>query len=92
MKEFRQRQIPTIELQNIQERHINQFGTDLVGLGKQNKVILVVFPFVWLIQIVFQASKYLAHNQYKKWRDFWLYVTIGWAMWTLAVLVYVSFR
>jgi len=87
--EFKARQLSVDQIQQIIARHDAQFQPERdEPLSVTHKIFLVIFPFLTIIQAII-ASKYLATNNRKKWRDFWLYICIGYLVWTVGVIVVV---
>jgi hypothetical protein len=88
-EEFKTRQLSFDQIQQIVAKHDAQFQPETdEPLSISHKIFLVIFPFLTIIQAI-MAGKYLATNKRKKWRDFWLYICIGYFAWTVGIIVVV---
>ena len=86
-EEFRARQLSLEQIQQIISRHDAQFQPEKdESLSLSHKIFLIVFPFLTIIQAI-AAGKYLANNKQRKWRDFWLYICVGYLAWTIGVII-----
>src|ERR1700761_6576234 len=73
-EEFTRRKLTIEQIQEI----VSQFDShykpaEQKGLDLANKILLVVVPAVFTIQML-NAARYLAEGQKRKWKDFWLFV------------------
>src|SRR5258707_8693864 len=60
--------------------------TDGPGLSVPEKLFLILIPALFTVQIL-RATRDLASNQRRRWKDFWLYVSIGYFVWTVAIIL-----
>ena len=90
-EEFERRKLTIEQIQEIVSQFDSQYKpADEEGLGLPNKIFLVVVPAFFSIQML-NAAKYLAKGQKRKWRDFWLFVCIGWLAWAVGFILYFRF-
>lgn len=54
-----------------------------------DKLSIIIFPFVPPLQAVF-ANKHLAKNNLKSWKQHWNYVALGFAFWTIVVILFAT--
>jgi hypothetical protein len=85
--EFNNRKLSAEEIQKIVARHDAQFQPDKdEGLKPEYKLLLILLPFVIPIQSAF-AGKWLAKGQKRKWKEYWLYLSLGYLLWTIIVIL-----
>jgi hypothetical protein len=88
-REFDSRKLTIEQIGEIVNRHDAQFQPDKdEGLSLSYKLFLIVFPAVLTIQVLI-AGRDLANNKRKKWKDFWLFVSLGYLFWTIAIILIV---
>jgi hypothetical protein len=88
-REFDSRKLTIEQIEEIVERYDAQFQPDKdEGLSLAYKLFLIVFPAVLTIQVLI-AGRDLANNKRKKWKDFWLFVSLGYLFWTIAIILIV---
>jgi hypothetical protein len=86
--EFENRKLTLEQIQQIVRQHDIHFKPDKdEGLSILNKCFLIVVPAFFTIQVLI-AGRYLANNERKKWKDFWLYVSLGYLFWTVAIILF----
>jgi len=76
------------ELQAGYKRIIPVDGTTLVTWQKILIVIMSPTFLIWFIGAPIHswlANQYISKGQLCKWRQYWKYLAIGWAFWTLIV-------
>jgi hypothetical protein len=89
--ELDSRQLSQEQLRELVSSYATRFPMeDRKGLSIENKILLVCLPMFWSLQILW-ASKYLARNQRRKWKEFWVYICIGYALWTIAGVIITKF-
>jgi hypothetical protein len=87
--EWERRQLTAEEVQKFVEHYaVNSPADAGQGLPLQQKIFLILVPAVFTFQIL-RATRDLANNQRRKWKDFWWYVSIGYFLWTLAIILMV---
>jgi hypothetical protein len=85
--EFKARQLSLEEIQQIIARHDAHFQPEKdEPLSLSYKIFLIVFPFFTIIQAII-AGNYLANNQQRKWKDFWLFICVGYLAWTVGIII-----
>ncbi|MBV4360343.1 hypothetical protein [Pinibacter aurantiacus] len=84
--EFENRKLTVDQIKEIVKQHDLLFKPDNdEGLSSYNKAFLIFVPAFFTIQVLI-AGRYLANNERKKWKDFWLYVSLGYVLWTVAII------
>jgi hypothetical protein len=88
--EWGRRQLTPEQVQELAARYtIHYPPDDGEGLPLRNKLFLVLVPAVFMYQIL-RATRHLASNQRRKWKDFWLYVSLGYLVWTVVIVLMVK--
>lgn len=88
--EFQARKLSVDQIQQVIAKHDAQFQPEKdEPLSLSDKIFLIAFPFLTMIQAII-AGKYLVRNERKKWRDFWLYICIGYLAWTVGIIIVVK--
>jgi hypothetical protein len=86
--EFENRKLTLDQIKEIVRQHDIHFKPDNdKGLSISNKIFLIIVPAFFTIQVLI-AGRYLANNERKKWKDFWLYVSLGYLFWTIAIILF----
>lgn len=86
-EEFKARELSSQQIHQIVTRHDAQFQPEKhEPLSLAHKIFLIVFPFLTIIQAIV-AGKYLANNKQRKWKDFWLYICVGYLAWTVGIII-----
>lgn len=89
--EFTRRGLAIEEIQKIVSEFDSQYKpVDQEGLDLAHKIFLIIVPAFFTIQMLV-AGRYLAKGQKKKWKDFWLFVCIGWIVWTIGFVLFFRF-
>jgi len=90
--EFENRKLTLDQIQEIVKQHDLQFKPDKdEGLSLANKVFLIIVPAFFTIQVLI-AGRYLAKNERKKWKDFLFYISIGYLLWTIGIILVLRFN
>jgi hypothetical protein len=85
--EFDGRQLTPQQVRELADRYTAHYPlTDGEGLSIWNKLFLVLVPAVFIYQVL-RATRHLASNQRRKWKDFWLYVSLGYLFWTVVIIL-----
>jgi hypothetical protein len=90
-KEFNKRNLTINELRDIVLRHesLAKPENDKQFIW-QYKLLLVLFPFITgLFGIV--PGRFLANGEHKKWKAYWLYICLGYFIWTILLLTFSKF-
>ena len=86
--EFDRRRLTLEQIQGIISKHDLQFKPEPAkGLKSEHKLLLILFPFLIPIQSVI-AAKFLAKGEKKKWKDYWLYLCLGYLTWTILIITF----
>lgn len=86
--EFNNRKIGIEKIQEIVQRHDAQFKPEKnEPLKAAYKILILLLPFLVPIQSLF-ATKWLAQGQTRKWRDYWFYLSLGYFLWTILIIVF----
>ena len=76
------------QIQEIVIQHDRHFKPEKdEGLSMSNKIFLIIVPAFITIQVLI-AGRYLANNERTKWKDFWLYGSLGYLFWTIAIILF----
>ena len=87
-REFDNRMLSIDKIQEIVQKHDSQFKPEKdETLKTEYKILLIIFPFLIPIQSSF-ASKWLAKGHKRKWKDYWFYLSLGYLVWTILILVF----
>src|SRR5689334_793287 len=54
------------------------------------RIVLVIFPFFVPVQVIIAALFFKMTNTWK-WKQFWLYLAIGWVLW-MVIFFYIATR
>ena len=57
------------------------------SLSLKYKAVLVLFPFFIPIQSI-NATKFLANGQKRKWKEYWFYISLGYLLWTVVIILF----
>jgi hypothetical protein len=82
----------------FKKRHFSQEYIDKLSLEYENiisikngditvgeKLRIIAFPFIIPMQAII-ANKYISKSP-QKWKLYWKYLTIGWAVWTIVLFL-----
>jgi hypothetical protein len=83
--EFAMRKVTIEELENIISKHDTTLKSAKESLSPEFKTLLVLFPFILPFQSLI-ATRYLATGKKQKWKDYWLYIMMGYLLWTIIVV------
>ncbi len=85
-QEFDNRKLSIDQIQALILNHDKHFKPDKeMSLQAGLKIAIVLFPFFIPIQSLF-AVMWLAKGHKRKWKDYWLYLSIGYLFWTVMVI------
>ncbi len=89
--EFNNRKLGIEKIQEIVQRHNAKFKPKKdEPLKAEYKLLIIIFPFLIPIQSLF-ATKWLAQGQKQKWKDYWLYLSLGYFLWSIFVIVFAKY-
>lgn len=86
LREFDKRNFPQEYIDQLAieyEKIIPAIGANLTKLEKAK---IIAFPFFIPIQAII-ANKYIAQGNIKKWKLYWRYLTIGWVIWSVIIIL-----
>lgn len=85
--EFNDRKLSIEQIQKIVAEHDKTFipGND-EPLKVQYKILVILLPFFIPLHSAFTA-KWLAKGQKRKWKDYWFYLSLGYLIWTIVVIL-----
>lgn len=85
--EFNNRKLKIEEIEEIIARHDANFqpGKD-ESLMLKYKLLLILLPFLIPVQSAF-AGKWLAKGYKRKWKDYWVYLSLGYLFWTIIAIL-----
>jgi hypothetical protein len=91
-QEINNRNWSTDKKNKLSHQAHEQFSTATIPeLAPASKWAMVLFPFFITIHSLI-ASKYPARNQLLKWKTYWLYLCLGYAIWTVIVVASAAAR
>jgi len=86
-QEFNSRNLSIDKIEEIVFKHEKAFKPDKnEPLSIKLRLLIILFPFLVPIQSLF-ASKWLAQGHKRKWKEYWLYLSIGYLFWTVIVIL-----
>jgi hypothetical protein len=89
-EEFNNRKLSIDQIQQIIARHDSLFKKTEESLSLKYKTLLVIFPFFIPIQSI-NAAKFLANGQKRKWKEYWFYISLGYLLWTVLIILFFRF-
>lgn len=89
--EFNTRKLSIEEIQQLITKHDSLFVPDKgENLKPHYKLLLIVCPFFTEIHGLI-AGRMLAKGQKRKWKDYWVYICLGYLLWTIAILLFAKY-
>jgi hypothetical protein len=89
--EFNNRKLSLDEIQGLITKYDSKFLPDKdIGLNTYYKILLVICPFFIVIHSLF-AGRMLAKGQKQKWKDYWIYICLGFSTWTIGIILYAKY-
>ena len=93
-QDLKEKAIAEFERRNFSQEYIDQLSLESeniipksnADLTIRQKLGIVAFPFFIPIQAV-MANRFISTGEPKKWRQYWSYLTLGWLVWTVIVLL-----
>jgi len=90
-QEFNKRKLSTDQIQDLITEHDSKFSPAKdAGLKTYLKFLLVICPFFIEIHSLF-AGRLLAKGQKQKWKDYWIYLCLGFITWTIIIILYAKY-
>ena len=86
-EEFNNRKLSIDQIQQIIAQHDSHFKKTEESLSLKYKAVLVLFPFFIPIQSI-NATKFLANGQKRKWKEYWFYISLGYLLWTVVIILF----
>ena len=87
--EFNNRNLSTDKINQIIALHDSRFKPDVQGLQFWVKFLLILLP-LFPIQIFF-AGQFLARGEKQKWKEYWLFLSIGYLFWAIVIIFYFKY-
>ncbi|MFT3747271.1 MAG: hypothetical protein QM768_03105 [Agriterribacter sp.] len=86
--EFNKRNLSIPHIKEIISKHESQLKPpEQKSLKIEYKILLIIFPFFLPIQSIF-AGKLLVKGEKQKWKEYWLYISIGYLIWTIIIICF----
>ncbi|RXK60377.1 hypothetical protein ESA94_07865 [Lacibacter luteus] len=90
--EFDKREISVDEISQLISTHDSLYKPDKeTGLDLKYKIILVVFPFFIFLHNIIAAIILDKRKEYK-FKQYWLYLSIGYVLWTAIVILFARYN
>jgi uncharacterized membrane protein len=80
------RKLDVEQIKQLIAHHDLNFKPKSEPLETKYKMFVLLFPFFIPIQSVF-AGKWLANGHKRKWKEYWLYLSLGYLLWTIIVMI-----
>ncbi|MFT3705996.1 MAG: hypothetical protein QM802_26755 [Agriterribacter sp.] len=91
-EEFNRRKLSLAQLEDLIAKHDSQFVPEKEkSLKTHYKLLLIVCPFFIEIHSLF-AGRMLAKGQKQKWKDYWIYICLGFSIWTIGIVLYAKYH
>lgn len=89
--EFNQRKLSLSQIEQLITKHDAKFIPDNQHrLQIRYKILLVLFPFfIEILTLVF--GRMLAMRQRQKWKDYWLFICLGYLIWTAVIILFAKY-
>jgi hypothetical protein len=85
-EELERRNLSAQEWESLRQQYEMHYPpNDGPGLSIPEKLFLILVPAVFILQVL-RVSRDLASNRRRRWKDFWLYVSIGYFVWTVLII------
>jgi hypothetical protein len=85
--EFNKRKLSIDQIQQLIAKHDSQFTSDKEeGIQTKYKILLIICPLFIEIHALI-AGRMLAKGQKQKWKDYWLFICLGYLTWTIAIMI-----
>jgi hypothetical protein len=85
--EFNKRKLSIDQIQQLIAKHDSQFTSDKEeGIQTKYKILLTICPLFIEIHALI-AGRMLAKGQKQKWKDYWLFICLGYLTWTIAIMI-----
>ncbi len=85
--EFENRNLsPETKQALITEWQLRFSGAPLMPLAWKYKILLVLFPFFLVVQLLV-SSRFILANEQRKFRDYWRFVSLGLLLWTVILIL-----
>jgi hypothetical protein len=85
--EFNKRKLSIDQIQQLIAKHDSQFTSDKEeGIQTKYIILLIICPLFIEIHALI-AGRMLAKGQKQKWKDYWLFICLGYLTWTIAIMI-----
>ena len=89
--ELERRKLAPEQVQHLVSKYDARFPSNKnEGLPVYFKIFLIICPFFIEVYSLF-AGRMLAKGQQRKWKDYLLYICIGYMFWTVCILLYANY-
>ena len=86
--EFEKRNLGFDKIQAIAQKHDTQFVAEKdEPLKTEYKILVLLLPGLFPIYNIL-AAKWLGEGQKRKWKEYWLYLSLAYFIWTIVILVF----
>ena len=90
-EEFNRRKLSLSQIRKLIARHDTQFPPKKEeGLKIQYKILLVICPIFIVIHGLI-AGRMLAMGEKQKWKEYWIYICLGYITWTVAIILFAKY-
>ena len=89
-KEFKNRNFSIERIDKLAMAYENVLGESKNNLTVLEKFLIILVPFFPVIHAII-ANRHISRGQQRKWKQHWTYVTIGYAVWTLLIVLFAKF-
>lgn len=87
--ELERRRLSAEEWERLRRKYVTHYPLDDgPGLSIGEKLLLILVPAVFTLQVLW-ATRDLASHKRRRWKDFWFYVSIGYFVWKVVILLLV---
>lgn len=89
--EFNKRKLSLEEVQKLILKHDSHFVPEKrEGLKFKYRLLLIICPFLIEIHSLI-AGRMLAKGQKSKWKDYWIYICLGYLLWTVGIILFAKY-
>lgn len=86
-RDLERRKLNSAQIKDIAIRHEAQFAPDKdEPLALRMRLYLLIWPFT-LGRYFTGEPQYLSRGQKRKWKEYWLFMCLGYLLWTIVVIL-----
>ena len=89
-EEFKRREFSIEQLDKLAMEYEGDLRQNNSSLSVLGKVLIVLVPFFPIIHAIL-ANRHISAGNSRKWKQHWRFVTIGYAFWTVIVILLARF-